>query len=174
LAKGWLGSCSPGGCVGGERMCVLEALGALARKKCCLILGCLEAVILHNFSDNSVTGKCCIVVRSARLWKNEVRQRKHRLSILLEAAARDLANTHLSPTTHKSTPRDSRPLHVQKHQRYFSTQPIIVAIVAMFHSFPLFVCGPCPLLASKASLFPKLFLTPHHGCHYFSHVNFET
>jgi hypothetical protein len=29
LAKGWLGSCFPGGCVGGERMCVLEALGEL-------------------------------------------------------------------------------------------------------------------------------------------------
>ena len=158
-------------------MCVLEALESSSQKKLLSDVRCWEAVTLHD-CDNSATAKCCIVVRSTRLWKNEVEQRKHRLSIWSEAAARDLANTHLPPTTQKSTPLRLRPSRLSAATRPEAPTLFLHSAHrcyrAVFHSFPLFVCGTCQLLATRAGLCPELLLTPLHSCHYFSHVNFET
>jgi len=159
-------------------MCVLEALESSSQKKLLFDdVRCWDAVTLHN-SDNSATAKCCIVVRSTRLWKNEVEQRKHGLSIWSEAAARDLANTHLPPTTQKATPLRLRPSRLSAATRPEAPTLFLHSAHrcyrAVFHSFPLFVCGTCPQLATRAGLFAELLLTPLHSCHNFSHVNFDT
>ena len=110
-------------------MCVLEALESSSQKKLLSDVRCWEAVTLHD-CDNSATAKCCIVVRSTRLWKNEVEQR----NIVSRSGRRQQQGTWRIRTFHRppksphhsvSDHRDSRPLHVQKHQRYFSTQPIV-------------------------------------------------